>query len=136
MARTNTVQNESGIKRLDINVTSNELKLLNTNPKELIPAPGIGFFLSVSQIVLKYTYGTVAYTQPGNTNAVMGATTNNIAQFGNVLNAGSSFIRQSNTNGTALIFENTALELYNTTSNMSNGDGTLVVTVFYTINQF
>lgn len=116
-----------------VNISSTQLLNMYTSPIELIPAPGSGKYIVVDKIVMKYTYGSVAYTQPGNTNAIEAG--NNIVQFGNVLSGGSSFVRQASPTSVVLA-ENTALQLVNTTGNLTNGDGTVQLYVYYSIQTF
>lgn len=116
-----------------IHITSAELLNMFTSPVVLVQAPGIGKFIAVQQAVLKYNFNSVPYTQPGNTNIVMGS--NNIVQFGNILNLGANTIRQGSPSS-VILTENAALTLTNTIGNLTNGDGTVDLYVYYDIRSF
>jgi len=119
-----------------VEISSNELKNMHASPITLVPAPGVGKYIAAASVVMKYTFGGIAYTQPGNTNVVSGITTNNIVNMGNVLNSGSSFVRFSGANNSSVLYENAPLQLFNTTGELTNGNGTATVYVYYSINTF
>lgn len=111
-------------------ISSAELLNLFSNPVLLVPAPGAGKFISPRLGICVYHFGTVAYSNPGNTNIKMGA--NNVFQLGTSLNAGASFIAQFGVSFINLL-ENQALYFTNTVGNPINGDGDVIVYVEYTI---
>ena len=115
-----------------VNLTSQQLLNLNTSPVELIEAPGENKIIVVDKVILVYYFGTVAYTQPGNTNVICGS--NNIIQLGTNLASSTDKILQSFPQ-TVTLTENTNLELYNTTANMTDGDGTAKLYIYYSINE-
>lgn len=121
---------DSGISYLTVDVSSAELLDMFSNPVELVAAPGSGQCISVDKVILVYIYGTIAYTQPGNTNIVMNG--QNIVQFGNILNIGGDRIQQAAPTS-VILSENSGLFLTNTIGNLTNGDGTVRLFVYYSI---
>lgn len=130
---TDVVWEQAGSLIQEVLVTSPELLNMFTSPVILIPAPGVGKFIVVDKIIMKYDFNSQAYTQPGFTNVVMNG--NNIVQFGTSLNSGSSFIKQGTPTSVTLT-ENSPLELTNTTGNLTNGDGTVILYIYYSTNTF
>lgn len=122
----------SPIIRTSIILTPSEILSLHDTPVEIAPAPGVGKYIVPQQIFIKWAPGGVAYTQPGNTNVVMGTTTNNIFQFGTFLISATSNKIYFPNNSASLV-ENSALQLFNTSGNPTNGDGSFEVVLYYQI---
>lgn len=121
----------SPVIRVSRIVTLAEIKQLFTTPIEIAPAPGVGFYVVPQQCFLKYS-AAINYVQPGNTNIVMGATSNNIFQFGQFL-INPSTTRFYFPNNSAQIFENTSLRFFNTIGNPSVGTGEFEIVLYYQI---
>lgn len=120
----------SPVIRVSRVVTTAEILDLFTTPIELAPAPGASKYIVPSQCFIKYVNGGVGFTQPGNTNIVMGA--NNIFQFGTFLFS-TSATRIYFPNNSAALTENTSLQLLNTIGNPSVGNGSFEVVLYYQI---
>lgn len=120
----------SPVIRISKIITSQEILSLFTTPVDLAPAPGVGKYIIAQQVFLRYQNGGVSYTQPGNTNIVMGA--NNVFQFGNFL-GGASTIRQQPPIGVVVLTENTGLQVVNTIGNPTNGNGQFEIIIYYQI---
>jgi hypothetical protein len=50
------------IERVEVTLTSAQIKALFTTPQVLVPAPGAGRYIQVLSITGKLKYGTIAYT--------------------------------------------------------------------------
>lgn len=116
------------LRKIVITVTSNDILNLYSTPITVIPAPGVGKFISVLRSYIQYNYGTATYTQPGNTNLSCGS--NNFLQYGNFL-AGVADKTFATFPSTYTMTENTAVELVNTVSDPTVGDGDFTLTVYY-----
>jgi hypothetical protein len=120
-------EGSSKIARIDI--TSDQIKNLYTTPVPLIPAPGVGKFIITEEVILKYTRIGAAYTQPGNTNIVMGANPN--IQLGTIIAFASTYRQTSPLNVT--LTENTGLDFVNTVGNPTDGDGIITLVITYKV---
>lgn len=136
---TNTTFN-SAPQSASISLTSAELLALNATPQILISPPGSGNIIVVDRVSLSYGYGTVAYTVPGGSNftfTIGGVTVATAAAAAGLVDQvvdkflvtpGSTV---ASTNSTTL--ENTGLSFTNSAGALTLGDGTLQVTVWYTV---
>lgn len=131
------VINESVIKTSTITVTSDQIKAMYATPVEIIPSPGAGKIIVIDQIVSKFNYGTVAYT---NGNNVSIRSTDNIgnnfvimpvASVRGVVNA--YYVTPYMSDSAYVPGLNTGIEIYNNTSAFTTGDGTLTLQIRYRI---
>lgn len=137
----NDVLTENIIRTSTVTLSSADILALNTTPKELLPAPGVGKVLILDQIVYSYTYGTTQYTgggiiRPvwrGGTTAVWGTgVTGELAVA--LMQAASSYIGIRCQSAVSIAqLENTAIDLYAATGDFATGDGTLKVFIKYRI---
>lgn len=121
-----------------IDISSAELLALDTVPKTIAAAPGIGYAIVPISLVYRYTYGTTAYTGSFSI-ALKSASKTTSDPFtvlsSTLINSGAnrSGANPANTGtGINAIVENDALELKSSAA-ISTGDGTLTVWVTYTI---
>ena len=118
------------VRKVEYILTADEIKELYTNPFLLVPAPGTGNIISPVKAYIHYMYGSIAYTQPGNTNITEAS--NNLIQFGNFLNLTANKYTVVFPSSVTLT-PNTAVYLANTTADPTNGDGTLKIEFYYQI---
>lgn len=56
-----TALNSIGWSEITVNITDADILVLGTNPIELLPAPGVGFYYDIDRMILKYTYNGNGY---------------------------------------------------------------------------
>jgi hypothetical protein len=54
-----------GLSYIDVTLTSAQILALQTGAITLLPAPGVGFWYNVRRIIMRYIGGSVAYTDAG-----------------------------------------------------------------------
>ncbi len=135
-----------------VQVSSAELKLLSVSPKLLIAAPGLGKFLRVYTFSLVYHFGTVAYSGVDFPQIIFEGISLfssrpsylDSAPFGGVVDAlfygyGSTKDPSVTGNTTQALargeIENKAL-IFSDDSVWTLGDGTITITVGYSIEDF
>ena len=114
-----------------VEVTSDQLLNMLASPIELVPTPGMGNFIVVDKLIAVYYFNTLAYLNPGNTNAVIAA--NNIIQLGKFFTSAADKVVQIGPTSVTLT-ENQPLLLTHTVSEMTTGDGAARIYIYYTIN--
>ncbi len=143
MAATGTVliTEDSSLQEATITVSSAELLLLNTTPKELIATPGAGFAIALDSAVLFLDYGTTAYDgiAAGEDLNIRytdgsGALVATIEATG-FLDATADALRyvQPTTAAAITPVANAALVLYMATGNIATGNSPLKVKVYYRV---
>src|SRR5271169_4613984 len=55
----------AGLNRVDVTLTSAQILALMTTAIPLVSAPGVGFWINPMYVILRYTGGSVAYTDAG-----------------------------------------------------------------------
>src|SRR5208337_4745008 len=134
--------------RADVTLTSTNLLNLTTIPITLVAPPGVGFWICPYMAILRYIGGSVAYTDAGGAVSI-GAGTLTVAFASNAI-----FLTTVSPNsrkqviplyaaalGTGVIDtaanpptdDNAALAISKVTNNLAAGNGTMHVTVYYTI---
>lgn len=119
--------------------SSAEAKTWFSNPKLVIPSPGVGKYIRVTDAEGKYNFGTTPYTGGfGPYLKYVGADpAAQICAFNNsfFFQAPNSRICTgiSNITNPLLIVENAGVELYSQISNPANGDGTFIFIIKYLI---
>lgn len=118
-----------------ISLTSAEILALNTTPKELIAAPGAGYYIRVIGFTCVLNYNSVAYT--GNSLVVhhTGSTANLLSStFYTIGSAYMTFVNPSSpANATLAIIENSSLIAEVQSANPASGNSTIDIYVTYSI---
>lgn len=118
------------MKLIKVSTTSAEILQLFTVPKELVPAPGIGKYIQVLGVTLRYNFGTIAYNNTGGHRISINS---NDLCFFFALGQPNSFIESEPVIGVG----NSSLEnksiVMTTNANPIDGDGTLDVYISYEI---
>jgi hypothetical protein len=133
----------ASIQDTTVTVGSAELLDLFNTPKTLLPAPGAGMYISLISMDFVYFYNSVAYANTGNllqlyyinplgtpissvmANGFLNQTANKISQtlvLGNISNVNLADITDA------------PVILYYSSSNLTNGNGTLKIFITYKIN--
>lgn len=138
---------DSIVQSATVTLTAMQIKALNTTPITIIASPGVGKVIYPNQIIFQYKFGTTPYDATGVTFELgwaPSADNNNQS----VAMAGLSFIDQSvNMLGTANGFAGNSSAgnsdpqslgvnkafVIDTPTAPTLGDGTLTVTVYYTV---
>jgi hypothetical protein len=142
----------AGLQAASVTLTAAQIKALKATPIQIIPAPGAGKAINLIQAVWQYKFGTVPY---GNVPSFPTATLDisqgdiNTSDFGLAAAFAEGFLDQNQNMvqiqpqippsgvgivGTQAEIENVAVHLGNSgPSEFTNGDGTLTVTVYYTV---
>ncbi len=122
-------------------LTSAQLLHLKTSPVQLVSAPGVGRAINAISAVLQYKFNTTPYTGPGGRGIAISfsgetssfltgpsvgfidGTRSSVSQ----LSPGGPVFSQANAENAALIIRN------NDGGEWTDGDGAVIVTVYYTI---
>lgn len=140
-----------GLQVADITLTSAQILAIQSGAITLIPAPGItGWFIKPEKIVLRLLAGSVAYTDVG------GAVSFNVGSQTVALASNAIFLVTVSPNrriqvvdfyaaaagtgitGTAAnppTEDNAAMTISKVTNNFAAGNGTMHITVYYTVEQ-
>jgi hypothetical protein len=138
-----------GIQVADITLSSAQILALQTGAVTLIPAPGIaGWFIKPEKIVMRLLAGSAAYTDAG------GAVSFNVGSLTVALASNAIFLVTTSPNrrlqivdffaaaaGTGITGtagnppteDNAALTISKATNNFAAGNGTMHLTIYYTI---
>jgi len=128
-----------------VTLTAAQIASIHTTPIQIVPPPGVGYFVQVQQAVFKYNFGTVQYSNGGP--GAWTLTYNKGSKPTSVSVAASTWMTGAQ-NGIAVAVNtgiddaNYAADLDNaalvisSTNNPSGGDGTISVTVWYLLNAF
>jgi hypothetical protein len=124
----------------EVRVLASEVLALNSSPKTIIAAPGVGKSISIMSVETQLAFGTAAYTT--NTSLRLkcaGAGFDLIAQGDILLSTVSRTLRAdtvvSTSSGTTntQVVDNAAIQAYVATGNPAAGDSDLFIRVWYTI---
>lgn len=134
--------------RSDVTLTSAQILALLGTPITLVAAPGVGFFIMPQFVIMRYIGGTVAYTDAGGAVSI-GAGTMTVALAANTifLTTVSPNTRKQVLPYTSAVLgtgvtdtaanpptsDNAAVTISKVTNNFAAGNGTMHVTVYYTI---
>lgn len=128
------------VKTIDVDITSDDIKALNSSPKELIASPGAGKAILLDNVVLSYKYGGTQYTGGGTMRVQYAGTSTHIMttlSFDNFLTAGvvdqlRGYPMSSSSGGVNMI-ANAAIQLACATANFATGNGTMKASIQYRI---
>lgn len=120
-----------GLLRAEITLTSTQIKQLFTTPIEVIPAPGVGKYILPVRLIRKTNYTGPVYTQPGNTNIVMGG--QSLFQLGQFIISSSQVPVLQAANTVIALTENTPALAVNTIGNPTNGNSSVTFIIYYQI---
>lgn len=137
----------SAVQTTAVTLGSAQLQHLKATPVQLVSAPGSGNLLNVVSIVAQYKFGTVAYSVPngGQISTAVGnaptginlAAAGFIDQTANQIQIGGSASSPGFVPGWTWpqsVLENQPLTVSNNGgAEWTTGDGTVVVTVYYTV---
>ena len=142
------LQGSFGLQYFDVLLSSAQILALQTGPVTLIPAPGVGFFIKPTSIKMILLAGSAAYTDAGGavsfnvgsltvalaSNAIFLVTTSpnrrtQIVQF----DAAAVGVGVTGTAGNPPTEDNAAMTISKATNNFAAGNGTMKITVYYTI---
>jgi hypothetical protein len=124
-----------GIRKATVTLSSADILDLHNTPIELVAAPGAGRFLVPHLIVARTSGGTTPYTVPYTVPIQVGdASWVEVSSLFSVVTGEqvATFIPAAVTFATADV-ENGAMTIYSSDDNPTDGDGTLTVTVWYSI---
>ena len=133
-------QASGAVLNATVTLTSAQLQQLHSSPVQVVAAPGVGQFINVLSFAVQYKAGSTPYTLAGGGNfaiapkfvngsavpavGLIDQSTNGVATSGEYLQA---TVPQS-------ALENKPMAIQNDTgTEWSNGDGTVTITVYYTV---
>jgi hypothetical protein len=136
--------------RVDVTLTSAQILALQTTAVPLVPAPGVGFWISPQYYILRLIAGSAAYTDAGGAVSIGNATgANTMALASNAIftvttspntrkqftyaNTGAGGTGLTDTAANPPASDNAALQISKVTNNFAAGNGTMHITVYYTI---
>jgi len=126
-----------------IEINSTAILSLYTSPVVIVAAPGSGYMISPIRVTVRYHYGGTAYSLPSTPNICFLWTTSYLAYatagvFTGLLNATSDQILQSPVSANPVdpssYFDNQPLHFTIANGNPTLGNGTLTVTLDYSID--
>lgn len=124
-----------------ISLTSAQILALLTTPVQVVPAPGVGFFVNPLWAMINFAGGTVAYTNAGGavTFTVGSRTAQTVAESfittvtPNRTHEYTPFAAGLDTAANPPTDENAALFITKATNNYAAGTGTATVVIAFTI---
>lgn len=125
-----------GIRKATVTLSSADILALNTTPITLVAAPGAGKYLGIHKVLVHLTGSTTAYTLVDSVGVRLTGSTPFLSLAtllsGDTGNRTYQFSTLEPSGGTSA-FENTAVDLYAIDGDPTLGDGGLVITVWYSI---
>lgn len=121
---------------LTASVTISSIELKNNTAVQIIPAQAVGKMAVPLNVILKYNFGSIAYTSNEFT---LGLTRNSAPAYSIETNLISSFLTSTNSKSAVsqvrytADLSNEAIYVSNLTDSTENGDGTLTVILTYMI---
>jgi hypothetical protein len=123
-----------------VSISASQILNLYTNPIELVPAPGAGFYIDVVTATLNYQFVTTPYAT--NTSIVLYEKSTGeriywfdqfLANLANIIQSSNSYSVWNDSKSNGLFAENLPLKIFVHNGNPTAGDGTLIVNVLYRI---
>lgn len=129
-----------GMNRARLALTSAQILALQTTPLTIVPAPGVGFKHVPLYAIVDFTGGSVAYTNAGGgaVQIVVGTRASALAEgfittaTPNVTHQVTPLAAATSTAANPPTDENAPIQINKLTSNYAAGNGTAIVTVYYT----
>ena len=126
------------LRKATVTLSSAQILDLHNTPITLVAAPGAGKFVVPHEVVAYYSFGTIAYTASGEAPTI---------RWGGSVSAGDAIMTTSRLTGTVDAIDHAsgsgggdasgivdiALQAKVTDGSFADGDGTLTVTVWYSI---
>jgi hypothetical protein len=142
------LQGAFGLQYADVTLSSAVILAIQTTPVSLVPAPGVGFWICPWFVIMRMIGGSVAYTDAG------GAVSLGAGTLTTALTANTIFLTTVSPNSRKLVLfpyaaaigagvidtaanppteDNAAYALSKVTNNFAAGNGTMHISVAYTI---
>lgn len=132
-----------------LTLTAAQIATIHSDPVQIIPAPGVGYFIQVQQAIFKYNFGTTKYS-------VSGVAPAWVAYYGQGANVTAVSVANSNwmtgtKNGLAIAvntgindatypddLDNAPLyiKIGSAGADPTGGDGTITIEIWYFLNEF
>lgn len=129
-----------GVRKATVTLSSADLLDLHNTPVELVAAPGAGRWLNVHRVSAYHDFGTTAYTTTNDPGPFVGFEPGGggfagLGLVGNLTTSADHITAAtfSQTGDAADVFINNALVAFADGSQFTLGDGTLTITVWYSI---
>jgi len=132
-----------------VTISSARILTLFSVPVPIIPAPGVGKYINVLNVIVEYQFGTTPYDvgeaielwlSPAdggaNDSSVYGLNNAIITQTSDQIALGSLSLANGAVFSARSVLENQGMNFASDTSDPTGGDGVLVVTVVYEIGTF
>lgn len=118
-----------------VTLTPTDILNMYNFPVPLVPSPGTGKMLIVTNVTFYYSHNTLDYIGDVTPYVIYqkGGTTTGISSAANILSAGTSTIAERALNNTLAVYDDFALKVRTSITNPLGGNGSLTVTVFYYI---
>jgi hypothetical protein len=116
-------------------LTSSDITTLHSVPVSLIGAPGVNKAIEIDKFILEFTAGTVQYTGGGAVNPVYHGATTALAgsvAAATITGASNAVVFNDAAGGPVTMPLNTGIDLYAATADFAAGNGTAIVTIWYT----
>lgn len=127
------------VQTVTVTLTSAQILTLYSSPVQVVPAPGAGQILNPISFTLQYKFGTTAYVVAQQDIHFTGPAQNQYANLSavNFLDAPSSRVATVPATGQAsadaATYANQPIMVGLTASDATQGDGTVTITVCYTV---
>ena len=127
---------------ISVAVSSAAILAMYDTPFEIIPAPGVGFMIMISECDIAFTYNSAAYAAGGTVklqygNAAGGSSTTMLSTLTSgtlgVTSNYSYILARAAVNATRIVIENKSITISNATGAFTTGNSSIVVRVIYRV---